>query len=158
MSDTSRQQYLESKVLTASQPQLHIMLLDGALRFGQLAQKMWKTDKDFLAVDPLLEKMTNIVDELTHGTSTATEESTKELSQQFEEQYAFIYRELATCRVNQEVERLDTCLKLLSFQRETWKLAIEKLEAETAAPAASPIVPHMHTSTEQTPAGFSLEA
>jgi len=160
MSHPSRQQYLESKVLTASQPQLHMMLLDGALRFGRQAQTMWTEGSDFVSIDPLLQRVSNIVDELTHGTSTAKEE----ISKQLEEQYAFVYRELAACRINQTPEQLDNCLKLLSFQRETWKLASELLETEKEAPSMKGklAVPHMplRNSGDSAPAtvGFSLEA
>jgi len=157
MSYPSRQQYLESKVLTASQPQLHLMLLDGALRFGRLAQTMWNEGSDFSSALPILERMSNIVDELTHGTSTAAEE----ISKQFEEQYAFVYRELTACRINQDPEKLDACLKLLAYQRETWKLASERLETEPTEPAAlasKPAMPHMKLDSGQAPVGFSLEA
>lgn len=159
MSHPSREQYLESKVLTASQPQLHLMLLDGALRFGRLAQTLSTEGSDFANLDPLLERMSNIIDELTHGTATAT----AEISKQLEEQYAFVYRELAACRINQDLEKLNNCLKLLAYQRETWKLANNRLESEAAestAPAAarSAIMPHMQFDSAQAAVGFSLEA
>ena len=162
MSQPSRDQYLESKVLTASQPQLHMMLLDGALRFGRQAQTLWIEGESTVEIESLLERMANIVDELTHGTATAKEA----ISEQLEEQYAFIYRELAACRINQEPERLKSCLELLTYQRETWKLAIEQMDTNlpTTTPAIStptnktPALPHSHVDLGMPTVGFSLEA
>jgi len=159
MPHPSRQQYLESKVLTASQPQLHLMLLDGALRFGRQAQTIWSAGHQYVEVETLLEKMSNIVDELAHGTASGSET----VSKQLEEQYAFIYRELATSRVNQDLAKLSSCLELLTYQRETWKLAIDRFEAETTttAPAAPAITPHMNVAAAQSTqpvTGFSFEA
>jgi len=152
-------QYLESKVLTASQPQLHIMLLDGALRFGTQAKERWIEGADFIEVNSLLEKMTNIMEELVQGLTSAKEEFSKQL----EEQYAFIYRELVSSRVNENPNQLNSCLKLLTYQRETWKLATKQLDAQpTATPSKPMAMPHMspRNSSDSAPAtaGFSLEA
>ena len=157
MTQPSRDQYLESKVLTASQPQLHMMLLDGALRFGRNAKEIWAEGADFQEVDQKLARMADIVDELTHGTATAE----LEISKQLEEQYAFVYRELASCRINQTPKQLDNCLNLLAYQRETWKLATERIDAEQSTPAAraaKPAVPHIKLDSAPTTAGLSLEA
>ncbi|MCA9231682.1 MAG: flagellar protein FliS [Planctomycetales bacterium] len=152
MSNPSKSHYLESKVLTASQPQLQVMLLDGALRFGRQAEKRWSDGAAFLEVDALLARMGDIVDELTHGVAQAE----TEFSLQLEEQYAFIYREIAACRINEDAEKLSTCLRLLDYHRETWKLACERVEAEPRT--AKPMLPHMNTQTLQSSQGFSFEA
>ena len=156
MSFPSHDQYLESKVLTASQPKLHLMLLDGAIRFGRQAQEMWTKEADFSDVDDLLARMSDIVDELAHGASSGKEK----ISSQFEEQYAFIYRELTACRFNEDREKLDSCLDLLAFQQETWKLVCEKLaaETETTSPPAKPQLPHMRPPTDSPIQSFTLEA
>jgi len=163
MSHPSRAQYLESKVLTASQPQLHMMLLDGALRFGNQAKETWAKEADFSAAEPMLTRMFDIVEELLQGLASGEES----LSKQLEEQYAFVYRELAACHINQDLKQLGSCLELLRFQRETWKLASEQTEAEqTEAEQAAPTpiaVPHMRPissggSSTPVSAGFSLEA
>ncbi len=158
MAQPSRDQYLESKVFTASQPQLHVMLLDGALRFGKQAQEMWAKDADFLTVEPPLMRMFDIVEELVQGLTCGEGEISKQLA----EQYAFVYHELANCRINKDLQTLDGCMDVLSFQRETWKLASEQMGTEQAAPAvasAKPAMPHMHScDTAQISAGFSLEA
>ena len=158
----SRDQYLESKVFTASQPQLHMMLLDGALRFGKQSQEMWAEDANFLTVEPTLMRMFDIVEELVQGLTCGE----GEISEQLAEQYAFVYHELANCRINKDLQSLDGCMDVLRFQRETWKLASEQMETEASASAktqAMPAMPHMSQQisscdTTQVSAGFSFEA
>ena len=147
-------QYLESKVLTASQPQLHIMLLDGALRFGKQAKESWAGEAGFVQAQQPLERMFDIVEELLQGLASGE----GEFSTQLAEQYAFIYRQLAESRINQEIDKLDSCLKLLAYQRETWKLAIEQLETQVDTTSKVPTVPHLDLGTTQANVGLSLEA
>ena len=162
MSHPSREQYLESKVRTASQPQLHVMLLDGALRFGKQAQDLWTAGSDFSAAEEPLARMFDIVEELLQGLASGS----SEISTQLAEQYAFIYREVAACQILQDPQRLVSCLELLSYQRQTWKLAneqLEKLNTQSAAPAAKPATPHLkldstQAAVGQAAVGFSLEA
>jgi flagellar protein FliS len=161
MNQPSRDQYLESKVNTASQPQLHMMLLDGAMRFGNQAKEAWAKDADFSMVEQSMTRMFDIVEELLQGLACGE----GEISAQLAEQYAFVYRELAACRINENLDALDGCMSVLSFQRETWKLASEQMDTEQTAPAttqAMPAMPHMShissTDTTQVSAGFSVEA
>jgi flagellar protein FliS len=162
MSQPSREQYLESKVLTASQPKLHVMLLDGALRFGKQAQEMWAADGEFSAAEQPLTRMFDIVEELLQGLASGV----GDVSQQLEEQYAFIYRQLAASRINQDAGQLESCLKLLAYQRDTWKLASQRLASDqtestasmTPAATRSALLPHMKPNATSAPVGFSLEA
>lgn len=161
MTQPSRQQYLESKVLTASQPQLHLMLLDGALRFGRQAQDAWIEADGFAQSEQSLERMFDIVEELLQGLASGE----GEISVQLAEQYAFVYRQLAACRLNEDRSQLDRCIELLAYQRETWRLASEHVESEasstpaptTPAPTKT-AVPPMHLDSAPSTAGLSLEA
>ena len=158
MSHASRDQYLETKILTASQPKLHAMLLEGAIRFGHQAESMWTSDVDFAEVDAVLARMSDIMDELTHGAAAGTEK----VSPQFEEQYAFIYRELIASRFNEDREKLLSSLSLLEYQRETWRLACEKMEAEIEPEKPTipsrPNPPHIHLGEGLVTESLSLEA
>ena len=156
MTQPSRDQYLESKVLTASQPQLHLMLLDGALRFGKQAKEAWADGGEFSTVEPSLARMFDIVEELLQGLASGE----GEVSKQLEEQYAFVYRELAACRINQDPKQLDACLDLLAYQRETWKLASERIDTASSTPStpAKSATPHLNLDSAPASSGFSLEA
>lgn len=146
--------YLENRVRTASQPQLHLMLIEGALRFGLQAKNLWDDPAESIQVDQFLDRTTDIVEELVHSTSSCK----TEVSNQLEEQYAFLYRELAICRLHRDLAKLESCLKLLEYQRETWRMACERLESQSSgAPAAPASVPMPHLPFASA-GGFSVEA
>ncbi|QEG34170.1 flagellar export chaperone FliS [Bythopirellula goksoeyrii] len=146
------QSYLDNKVVTASQPRLQLMLLEGAVRFSKQAQQLWKEDAGFASVDQSLSRVAEILEELVRGASSGD----SEISKSIEDQYAAIYRELASCRINQAPELLDACLELLQYHRETWKLVCEQIEAE-AKPPQSPGAARIHL--DFVPGeSFSLEA
>lgn len=152
MTHPTRSQYLEGKVLTASQSRLHLMLLEGALRFGQQARNQWDDQDKRAEVEALLTRTIDIVEELCMGAAAGK----LDISKQLEEQYAFLFRELMAARINHDLEKLDASLRLLEFERETWKLACDlEPEAETATKR---IVPASHLDTLPVESGLSLEA
>ena len=152
MSKPSDYQYLESKILTASQPRLHLMLLEGTIRFGQQAKQKWN-DEASAESGQLLNRMMDVVEELTRASAS----DGGEISKQLVEQYAFLYRELGASRIHGDLQKLDECLKLLEFHRQTWKLACEKVAADTPTSSKTAVLPPPHLSPSTTDS-FSLEA
>ncbi|MBA3482394.1 MAG: flagellar protein FliS [Pirellulales bacterium] len=120
---------------TASQPELQLMLLEGALRFGRQAEQLWNAADQRAECDALLARTIDILEELVRGATLGTTEPSKRL----EAEYAFAFRQLALAQLNHDSTPLEAALKLLDFQRETWKLSCDKLRAE--APAAR--MPHL---------------
>jgi flagellar secretion chaperone FliS len=123
--------YLDARVTTASQPELQLMLLDGALRFGRQAQQLWDAAEKLDERDRLLVRTLDIVEELIRGVGGGTTEPSKRL----EEEYAFAFRQLALAQLNRDAAPLEAALKILDFHRETWKLACEKVRADAPAGA-----------------------
>lgn len=141
--------YLDGRVATASQPELQLMLLDGALRFGRQARQMWDDAVRQVEADHLLRRTRDVVEELVRSVSGG---STAEAAR-LEEEYAFVYRQLATAQVAHDAAAFDSAIELLAFQRETWRLACEKLK-----PASQP-APLTHLTYAAAPAtGFSFQA
>lgn len=110
----SHHSYLEAQVFTSSQPQLQLMLLERAVRYGRQALQVWEQLTP--EADRLLQRTTDLVEGLVHGVAAGK----LKLSQRLEEQYAFLFRELVDCRINRDVVRLEKVLKLLEFERDTW--------------------------------------
>jgi flagellar secretion chaperone FliS len=135
-SPAASSRYLDSRVTTASQPELQLMLLEGALRFGRQAEGLWNAADQRIECDALLSRTIDILEELVRGATLGTTEASKRL----EAEYAFAFRQLALSQLNHDAPPLAAALKLLDFQRETWKLACDKLRAE-ATPAAP--MPHL---------------
>jgi flagellar secretion chaperone FliS len=121
--------YLDARVTTASQAELQLMLLDGAVRFGRQAQQLWNTLDRREECDRLLARTLDIVEELIHGVANGKTDHSKRL----EEEYAFAFRQLALAQLNHDEAPLQVALKVLDFHRETWKFACEKLRAEAPA-------------------------
>ena len=159
-------QYLSARVATASQPELQLMLLGGALRFGRQAWQMWNDGGDPAEADRLLDRTLDIVEELVRSVAGETPDA----SQRLEEEYAFAFRQLAAAQLHRDGTGLQSAIGLLEFHRETWKLACEKLKAAepaAAIPSATPS-PRVDAHRPATPAspgafqasrpGLSLEA
>ena len=119
--------YLDARVTTASQAELQLMLLDGALRFGRRARQLWVDAGGRAEADRLLGRMLDVVEELVRSVTGGKLAESKRL----EEEYAFIFRELSAAKLTGEAEPLDAGLRLLAFQRETWRLACEKCRPQT---------------------------
>jgi flagellar biosynthetic protein FliS len=144
-------QYLESKVLTASQPRLHLMLLEGAVRQSAVAQQAG-AQQFWGEFDAALGKTMDIVEELARGVAG---KATK-IAESIEEQYAFLFRELAAARFDMNLEKLADCAKLLEYHRETWKQVCEKTDAP-APTRPTVIAPHVNGGSFSSES-FSLEA
>lgn len=135
-SPAASSRYFDARVATASQPELQLMLLDGALRFGRQAEQLWPAAERRVECDALLSRSIDVLEELVRGTTLGTAETSKRLGAE----YAFAFRQLALAQLNHDAASLDAAMKLLEFQRETWKLACGKLRS-AAAPAAP--IPHL---------------
>jgi flagellar protein FliS len=132
-SPAAQSRYLDARVMTASQPELQLMLLDGALRFGRQAQALWDVTEQRAEWERLLDRTFDIVEELVRSAVLGGGEASKRL----EEEYAFAFRQLARARLGRDAAALEAALNLLSFHRETWKLACDKLKGSAPAPAAA---------------------
>jgi flagellar protein FliS len=163
----SRNQYLESRVATAPAHRLHLMLIEGAIRFGRQAEDALRRG-DTQAADAPLMRVINIVGEMLVGVRGQD----TELSQQIANLYLFIFRRVAEAKVNDDVAKLSEALRLLEFERETWQLACDKMAAQepglaTQAPVEKKAAPRPNfigqhlgglSQTASTNSSLSLEA
>lgn len=122
--------YLDARVTTASQPELQLMLLDGALKFARQSQKLWDAEDQHAECHRLLGRVLDILEELVRGATLGAADVSKRL----EEEYAFAFRQVALAQLNHDAAALEAAAKVLEIHRETWRLTCEKLREE--APAA----------------------
>jgi flagellar protein FliS len=164
MSSAHRSNYLESKVLTATPHQLHLMLVEGAIRFGRMAELQLRQGEEAAAGEPLA-RMIDIVGELLAGVRGAK----LPINQQLAELYLFLFRRVLEAKIHADAEKLAEALRLLDYERQTWQLICEKngVESPSSAPnqaiGALPRVPLSAKPLGVLPsfapsAGFSLEA
>lgn len=117
--------YLDGRAQTASQPELQLMLLDGALRFGRQAEQLWNEPEQRAECDHLLTRTNDIVESLIQGL-VITE---SEISRRLADEYAFAFRQIALAQLNHDSAPLAAALHLLQFERETWQLACDQLKS-----------------------------
>lgn len=121
-------EYLKTKVLTASPEQLQLMLYDGALRFceqARLAIENRQIEDSFNA----LARAEKIVMELCNG---MRDEVAPETCQNMRRLYLFCYDRLVEANLEKELGPLDEAVRILRHMRQTWLLLMDKLNAERA--------------------------
>ena len=135
--------YLESKVLTASPQRLHLLLIEGAIRFGRQADEALRRG-DMVAASAHLLRVIDIVGEMLAGVRSIK----SELNEKSADLYWFIFRRVSEAKINVDAAPLAEALRLLEFERQTWHLACEKLGGDSGIPA--PAEPHSR-SVDSTP-------
>jgi flagellar protein FliS len=135
MSAAPANPYLRTKIMTASSEELRLMLFDGAMRFCRQARTALDA-KNFEDSYNALMRAQKIVLELS---SSLNHDVDRELTQKMAALYTFIYRRLVDANVQRDVEAIDEAVRLLSYERETWAMLINKARGdETPRPAAAP--------------------
>jgi len=132
MNPQAAQNYLRTRVLTATPEQLQMMLYDGAIRFAD-AGRTAILKKDWEGTFLNLSRAQKIITELTSGLK---HDVTPDLCGKLAALYNYIYRKLVDASLNHTVESVDEALKLLRYQRDTWALLMEKLGKQKAGDAA----------------------
>jgi flagellar secretion chaperone FliS len=119
-------EYLKTKVLTASPEELQLMLYDGAIRFCEQARVAVK-NKEIENSYNLIVRAENILLELTNSMK---DEIAPETCSNMRRLYIYCYEQLIEANIKKEIEPLDNTLKVLRHLRETWILLMEKLIEE----------------------------
>lgn len=133
--DASRK-YLETQVRTASQEQLLLMLIDGAIRFSEQA-KSKLAEKDIEGAHQLLIRAQRIMVELV---SSLSRQIGDEIYNNLVRLYNFVYFRLVRANVQHSEAPIDEALKILGILRSTWAEAIEKSKEERRGTLPHPIV------------------
>lgn len=123
--------YRESAILTASPEQLVVLLYDGALRFLRQAQAAGGEGAAQHARDRL-DRAEAIIDELL---ATLDMDAGGELAQRLEGIYVFCKRCLMEARIERDLAKVATVVRLLSELRESWA-ALAGKPAPAPAPAS----------------------
>lgn len=135
MTGNPAQNYLRTKVLTATPEQLQLMLYDGAIRFAEQA-RIALSDKKFEQSYELLTKAQKIIVELQ---CTLKHDLAPDLCGKLAALYNFVYRKLVEANVQHDTALIDEALGILRYQRETWALLLQQLSQSKAAVMARKI-------------------
>ena len=126
-------QYLESKVLTAAPHRLHLMLIEGAIRFGRQAEGLLHRGETAAAAAPLL-RVVDIVGEML----AAVRGRNTDINKKLVDLYWYLFRRASEAKLNSDGNKLAEALRLLEFERQTWLAVCERFAAPSAATSFAP--------------------
>lgn len=118
--------YIENQVLTAQPHQLHLMVVDGALRFARKAAQAAEA-QNFEQTHFALDKSRDLVAELIGGLNP---EQQPEMVDQLKALFVFVYENLNHADVKQDPKYIQDAIKVLEIHRESWCELIELLQSE----------------------------
>ena len=145
--------YLAAKVQTASPAQLHLMLIEGALRFLDQAEKAMIREEE-VAANAALVRVMEIVEELLAGVRHSEDDINTKLASL----YQFVFTQVSLAYVNADRAVVADARRILEFQRETWRQACELIAQEKSdAPAKPMAVPTPHLDSAPASQGVSFE-
>jgi flagellar protein FliS len=133
MTNQAAQNYLRTKVLTATPEQLQLMLYDGALTFleqAKLALEKKNYEQSYYGISKAQKIITELTASLKHDVAP-------DLCSKLAGLYNFVYRKLVEANVQHETKSLDEALGILRYQRETWVMLMDKLGKTKAAAVAT---------------------
>ena len=120
------QEYLKTKVMTASAEMLTLMLWDGAIRFAEQGKDAI-LKKDIESSYKALVRSQKIVMELN---ASLKHDVNPDLCGKLASLYNFIYRRLVEANLEKDPKFVDDALEIMRHQRETWVLLMDKLAKE----------------------------
>lgn len=120
-------QYLRSKVMTASKAELTLMLYDGAIKFCNMAI-MCIEKKDISGAHTNIKKTEAILEEF-----MATLNYKYPVAQDFKNVYEYLYDRLVQANLKKDTEILKEVLEHLREMRDTWKEVMRTANAPKTA-------------------------
>ena len=151
MSAAVANQYLRTKVLTATPEQLQMMLFDGALRFCEQARTAL-AEKKFEQSYNLISRVQRILLELN---CSLKHDVQPDLCSKLAALYNYAYRKLIEANVRHDPASLDATIGILKYQRETWAMVLDQLGKQKAAVAANKL--DLPAPSEKMEASISLQ-
>jgi flagellar protein FliS len=126
------ERYLEMAVETASPARLIVMLYDGAIRFiNEAAHAMQQ--RDYETQNAKLQRAQKILAELI---SSLDFDKGGEIAENLFRLYTYMYNQLVEANINDNLDRLQHVVHLLSELREAWDAIATESETQVAMPKA----------------------
>lgn len=121
-----QQEYLKTKVQTASKEQLVLMLMDGVVRFSEQGRKAI-ADGDIEKKQFALIRSQDIIVELVNGLD---HEQGGEISTNLARLYTYAIKRLVDANLKEETEGIDEVQHIFRNLREAWSIAMDKAASE----------------------------
>jgi flagellar secretion chaperone FliS len=135
-------EYLESQVLTAGPHRLHLMVVEGAIRFARRAVDALEAGR-WEELDTALSRSRECVGELLGGLDF---DRSPDLADRLKALFTFVYRNLALADSERSPQRIRDALRVLEIHRQTWIEVGEQLARDSAGDSSVP-TPHARSWT-----------
>lgn len=123
MSASVGDSYREGDILTAPPQRLHLMLIEGAIKFIERTRHLWRTNQPDAGFEALI-RAQEIVGEILAGIKT---ETGGDLAKRVAALYTFVYRCLVQASLSRDEKPLEDALRVLAIERETWQELCRRL-------------------------------
>lgn len=143
-------EYLETRVLTAPPHQLHLMVLEGAIRSARLAGVSLQ-EKDYERAHELLNRGREFVAELITGLNG---DHMPDMVDSLRRLFTYVYRNLAIADLEHNLQPIEAAVRILEHHRQTW---LELLAEMAGSPQAPPTEVDTPTDTVQCTDTFTWE-
>jgi flagellar protein FliS len=120
----TQDEYLATQIMTAAPEQLHLLIIDGAIRFAKQATFALEEGDYELANDRFV-RCRNCVSELITGLD---ESQLPEVVSHLKAMFTFVYERIVRADLNHDQQLVADALQVLSAHRETW-LQLMELES-----------------------------
>ncbi|MDX2115621.1 MAG: flagellar export chaperone FliS [Planctomycetota bacterium] len=124
--------YFRTKVLTASPEELRMLLIEGALRFLREGRGAMEA-RNYEKLHESFSNARNIIIELS---SSLKREVDPDLCGKLEAIYTYVFRLIVEGSFEKSLAKIDEAIELMDYDRETWRLLLEKLAAERSSAGA----------------------
>jgi flagellar protein FliS len=121
--------YLQTQVMTASPYELHLMVVDGAIRYAKFAQQALER-RDFEMSHLSLGKSREFVGELIAGLRG---DQQPELIDSLKALFNYAWKNLAAADMTHDPTKVADAIRVLDMHRETWRELGERLKQEAAS-------------------------
>jgi len=115
--------YFRNQVLTASPEKLRLLLLDGCIRFMENGREGMAA-KDYEKMYDGISQARDIVMELISGMKPEVD---PDLCSKLGALYTFVFKHLTEAGFEKSVDKMDECIKLMRYERDTWAQLCEQL-------------------------------
>lgn len=129
MSASVGDSYREGEILTAPPQKLHLLLIEGAIRFVERTRHLWHENQTDAAFESLC-RAQEIVAEILSGIKL---ESDFPLARKVAAIYTFIYRALVQAGLTRDEKHLEAALRVLHEEQQTWQELCRRLGGTSPA-------------------------
>jgi len=140
-----QQHYLRTQIETASQPQLLLMLFDGAVRKLNIAKRAMKKK----TVETAHNELTKVQQIFTELMVALDVELGGELANNLLRIYDFVYHHLVRANIKQDPALIDEVLPIVENLRDGWRQAVEKYNEEIEAGGNQPQTTKLANTTDK---------